>query len=331
MIEAEKIELLILRQVNGEIDAAEQQMLEAWMAKSDKNKIHYNKQVELFKAQSLIFTPEVIAQSREKTKTGVINHLIHKSNKVKGFIYSSLSVMVVALLASSVYFNTSINHKNELLASEFKISAPESGPANFQLPDGSTVWLNSSSELSYQYDAENDSRLASIDGEAFFDIAHHPNQAFLVKGYHHTVKVYGTEFNMVSDEETKTYEVTLREGSVGILNEQNNEIARLKPGQQFSVDHQGQASVKNIESVNLISDWTTGRYEFKDATLEEIASQLSALYDIDIVIADEALKHKRYRCVIQKEQSVLKTLQRFSITTNLNYEVNEESITLKSK
>ncbi|MCG8581144.1 MAG: FecR domain-containing protein, partial [Bacteroidales bacterium] len=229
------------------------------------------------------------------------------------------------------YFNTTISQQNDLLASAFKITAPESGPANFQLPDGSNVWLNSSSELSYQFDAESNSRLARIEGEAFFNIAHNPDQAFLVKGYNHTVKVYGTEFNMISHKDQQTCEVTLRQGSVGILNNEKKEVARLKPGQQYSVDQAGKATIKNLESVKLISGWTTGHYEFKDATLEEIASKLSSLYDIDIIIADETLKHKRYRCVIQKEQSVLKTLQRFSIITNLNYEVNDDSITLKSK
>ncbi|WP_430816099.1 FecR family protein [Carboxylicivirga sp. RSCT41] len=331
MIESEKIELLILRHVNGEIDEVEQKILDAWINKSEKNKIQYNKQLELFKAQAVIFTPEAIAKSRERTKTGVINHLIHKSNKVKGFIYTSLSVMLVALVASSLFFNTTISKQNDMLASAFQITAPESGPANFQLPDGSNVWLNSSSELSYQYEAESNSRVAKIEGEAFFTIAHNPNQAFLVQGYNHTVKVYGTEFNMISNKDDKTCEVTLRQGSVGLLDNQQKEVARLKPGQQFSVDQAGKATIKNIESVKLISDWTTGRYEFKDATLVEIASKLSSLYDIDIIIADETLKHKRYRCVIQKEQSVLKTLQRFSIITNLNYEVNDDSITLKSK
>lgn len=331
MIESEKIELFILRQLNNELSVEEQAELTSWINRSDKNRSFYQKQVELFKAQRLIFSANDIALSREKTKTGVINQLLQRSSKVKRFVYASLTVMVVGLVVSTLLFNTTIQERNNLLAGEFRIMAPEGSPASFRLPDGTEVWLNASSELSYSYNADSKSRLASIEGEAFFNVAHDASQAFLVTGYNHTVKVYGTEFNIKSNRQSKQCEVTLREGAVGILNTKQEEIARLKPGQQFSVDAQGGASIRNVESVNAVTDWTTGRYEFKDATLNEIAAKLSELYHVNIIIEDDVIKQQRYRCVIQKEQSILKTLQRFSIITNLDYEINNEVIILKQK
>ncbi len=331
MIESEKIELLILRQLNQEISDAEQVVLDSWIRQSDRNKVFYRKQVELFRAQQLIFSKNDIALSREQTKTGVINHLLRKSNKVKNFVYSSLSVMVVGLVVSALLFNTSIAEKNRLLAGEFKIVAPANSPASFDLPDGTKVMLNAASELVYSYNAAANSRLASIEGEAFFNVAHDKKNAFLVEGYQHTVKVYGTEFNMKSNRQLKQCEVTLREGSVGILNTAQQEIARLEPGQQFFLNNEGNAKIRAVAHMNEVTDWTTGRYEFKDATLEEIAATLSDLYGVNIVIQDEVLRKKRYRCVIQKEQSILKTLQRFSIITNLDYEIDNELITLKQK
>lgn len=331
MIESEKIELLILRQLNKEISLEEEKELTAWINKSEKNKATYTKQCEIFKAQALIFSKEKLTESREKTKTGVINHLIRQKTKVKGFVYSSLSIMLIGLIGSSIWFNSNLNHRDELLAGEFKLTAPNGSPANFELPDGTNVWLNSASELSFKYDINNSNRLAKLEGEAFFDVAHDTNHAFLVEGYNHTVKVYGTEFNIISDRENQLCEVTLKNGSVGILDLNQNEVARLKPGQQFSVEKNGKSIIKNVEKVNLISGWVTGRFEFKDATLEEIASKLASLYQVKIIIEDEALKEKRYRCVVQKEQSILKTLQRFSIITDLDYVVNDEVIILKSK
>ncbi len=331
MIESERIELLILRQLNDEVSSEEQVELDNWISQSEKNRGFYQKQVKLFKAQQLVFSANDLALSREKAKTGVINHLLHKSNKVKSFIYSSLSIMMVGIVLSILLFNTSIADKNRLLAGQFKIIAPDAGPASFDLPDGTEVILNASSELIYSYDAASKSRVASIEGEAFFNVAHDDKRAFLVEGYQHTVKVYGTEFNMKSDSQTKQCEVTLSEGSVGILDAAQHEVARLKPGQQFLLNEDGRGIVQAVKHMNEVTDWTTGRYEFRDATLEEIAHTLSELYGVNIVIEDEALRQQRYRCVIQKEQSVLKTLQRFSILTNLDYEIDNELITLKQK
>ncbi|MCT4591333.1 MAG: FecR domain-containing protein [Carboxylicivirga sp.] len=331
MTEAEKIELLILRQLNSEISVEEEKDLTAWINRSDKNKATYQKQCEVFKAQSLIFSKERLAESREKTKTGVINQLMHQRSKVRSFVYTSLSVMLISLVVSTIWFNNNLSQRNKLLAGEFKVSAPQGSPANFELPDGTNVWLNSTSELRYKYDVNNSSRLASLEGEAFFDVAHDNDHPFLVQGYNHTVKVYGTEFNVISDRKKQVCEVTLKDGSVGIFDVNQKEVARLKPGQQFVVDKKGDYSIKKVDQADLISGWTTGRFEFKDATLEEIANKLASIYKVKIQIEDEALKNKRYRCVIQKEQSILTTLQRFSIITDLDYVVNDELIILKSK
>ena len=117
MIESEKIELLILRQLNKEINSREQAELTDWIEKSDKNRAFYLKQLDVFKAQSLVFTQATMAESREKTKTGVINHLVHRNSKVKGFIYSSLSILLIGLVASTLLFNSSIAERDQLYIS----------------------------------------------------------------------------------------------------------------------------------------------------------------------------------------------------------------------
>lgn len=331
MIEKERIELLILRELNSEITPAEQTLLMKWIDSSEKNNTFYKQQVELFKVQGQIFTNALVSQSREKAKTGIINRLLQKNRKVKSFVYSSLSIFTLAIALTTFFFQSNLNQRNELLAGAFTIEAPAGHAAHFVLPDGTEVWLNASSKLTFKYDTDNTQRVAGLNGEGYFKVASDKNHPFIVEGYSHDVKVYGTEFNMVSRKKSKEYEVTLKEGSVGIIDNSNREVARLKPGQQFLLDSNGGGTIKMVESINAVSGWVEGRYEFKDATLEEIADALAAMYDVVISIEDEELKQKRYRCVLKKERSVLKTLQIFSITTNLDYTIQGHNISLKQK
>lgn len=331
MIDKEKIELLIWRKVNGDIRVEEQSKLSAWIASSKKNSAFYKQQVSLFEAQAQLFSSSGISQSREKTKTAVINRLLRKNKKIKSFVYSSLSILIVVITISTVVYQSNLNQRNQLLAGTFSVEAPAGEPAHFKLPEGTEVWLNASSKLTFKYDMENEQRVANINGEGYFKVAHNKDQPFIVEGYNHTVKVYGTEFNMVSRKLDNVYEVTLKQGSVGIFNANKNEVARLKPGQQFHLNSNGSGNIETVESISAVSGWIDGRYEFKDATLKEIADALAEMYDVEITIEDKDLKNKRYRCVLKKERSVLKTLQIFSMTTHLDYDIKGHKISLKPK
>lgn len=331
MTNQEKIELLISREINGELNEDEKLLLKQWLEAKDGNRLIYERQKQLVQAQLNVIGQKRVSDSREQIKTGVINHLLRKNRKVKHAVYSSVSVLVVAFITTALFFNQGINQRDQLLAGTFKIVAPAGQTANFTLPEGSEVWLNAASELTFGYDMDQNIRRARLEGEGYFKVAHDDKRPFIVDGYQHQIKVYGTEFMVISDSEKKHYEVTLHKGSVGVFDTQNHELARLIPGQQFQTDETGKGTIITVSNLETEKAWMQGRYEFKDATLEEIAQKMSELYDVDIVITDEKLKKERFRCVLEQHRSIIKTLKIFSLTSNLDYEIKKDEVILKKK
>lgn len=331
MTEQEKIELLITREVNGEITVREQNMLKQWLQRSDNHRELYEKQKRLIQAQLIMISQKKVNERRERTKTGVINSLLKRNRKVKHAVYSSLSILVVGFCITVLFFDQGLNQRDQLLAGTFKIAAPKGQTTSFTLPEGSEVWLNAASELTFGYDMENHIRKASLEGEGYFKIAHDKKRPFIVEGFKHKIKVYGTEFNVISNSQLQQYEVTLHNGSVGILDDADVELARLNPGQQYTTDEDGQGMIHEVKDMASVSGWKKERYEFKDATLEEIAKKMSEMYDVEILIVNEKLKKERFRCVLEKHRSVIKTLKIFSLTSNLDYEIKKDKIILKRK
>ncbi|MBI9064626.1 MAG: FecR domain-containing protein [Marinilabiliaceae bacterium] len=331
MTEQEKIELLITREFNGDITVQEQDMLKQWWQRSENNRELYEKQKRLIQAQLIMISQKRVNERRERTKTGVINNLLKRNRKVKQAVYSSLSILVVGFCITVLFFDQGLNQRDQLLAGTFKIEAPKGQTTSFTLPEGSEVWLNAASELTFGYDMENHTRKASLEGEGYFKIAHDKKRPFIVEGFKHKIKVYGTEFNVISNSQSQQYEVTLHNGSVGILSDADVELARLNPGQQYTTDADGQGMIRQVKDMAAISGWKKERYEFKDATLEEIAKKMSEMYDVEILIVNEKLKKERFRCVLEKHRSVIKTLKIFSLTSNLDYEIKKDVIILKRK
>ena len=331
MTEQEKIELLIARELNGEITVREQNVLEQWLQGGENNRELYEKQKRLIQAQLIMISQGKVNERRERTKTGVINSLLKRNRKVKHAVYSSLSILVVGFCMTVLFFDQGLNQRDQLLAGTFKIAAPKGQTASFTLPEGSEVWLNASSELTFGYDMENNIRKACLEGEGYFKISHDKKRPFIVEGFKHKIKVYGTEFNVISNTQAQQYEVTLHNGSVGIFDNANLELARLKPGQQYTTDEDGHGMIHQVKDMASISGWKQGRYVFKDATLEEIAEKMSEMYDVEILIVSDKLKQQRFRCVLERHRSIIKTLKIFSLTSNLDYEIKKDKIILKRK
>lgn len=155
---------------------------------------------------------------------------------------------------------------------------------HIKLTDGSTVWLNAGSSITYPVVFNESSRKVSMTGEAYFDIAHDKRKPFIVykKGVVN-IEVLGTRFNVAAYQQQA--KVTLLEGSVKIaadsLQSQKGKFKMLKPGQQ---------AVVNKEEIQLAgadvaqqTAWKEGYFSFKNDDLSSVLSQLAVWYDLEII------------------------------------------------
>lgn len=187
-----------------------------------------------------------------------------------------------------VYENINRNGKNNPGHSVINtIQTPKGGKFKVTLPDGSKVWLNSASTLSYPTAFSGTRREVKLKGEAYFEIAHNKLVPFRVESNSQIVEVLGTHFNINSYDDEEYTKTTLLEGSVRvILNSSKKDIANtklLKPGEQSQTNStQSAIRIENTDTEKAIA-WKNGYFKFKNTPIREIMREIERWYDVDLV------------------------------------------------
>jgi len=169
------------------------------------------------------------------------------------------------------------------------ISTPKGGQYAVTLPDGSKVWLNSVSSITFPTVFKAHERNVSITGEVYFEVAKNKKMPFVVNSNGQNVKVLGTHFNINAyDDENKT-RTTLLEGSIQVS--ANNSSKILTPGQQADVDDH-QITIINGNDADAAVAWKNGNFVFNDADLPSLMRQLARWYDVNIIYKGNVGEHE---------------------------------------
>ena len=152
-----------------------------------------------------------------------------------------------------------------------------------ELADGSVLWLNENSEFTYSKNMDDDERVVSLNGQAYFDIAKDPNRPFRIIGEKATVEVLGTSFDLISREKYANVNVTSGKVSFGMT--ENEEVSVvLEKGHQATVKEN--KLVKNDAFNENASSWMTKDFVFKSLPLSEVAETLSEYFDVKFKVDD---------------------------------------------
>lgn len=159
------------------------------------------------------------------------------------------------------------------------ISTPRGGQYKLVLPDGTKVWLNASTAVRYPAVFNTTERRVSMDGEAYFEVAHKKDQPFIVEANGMQVQVTGTHFNVNAYADEAAVRTTLLEGSVNV--KKGMQQATLQPGQQVEVGAEGLGKAKTIDVEEVVA-WKNGLFSFNGDDLAGIMRQLARWYNIEV-------------------------------------------------
>lgn len=211
-----------------------------------------------------------------------------------------------------------------------RIVIPKGKTYQVILADGTKVWLNSETELTYPTQFCGDKREVSLSGEAFFEVARDENRPFYVKTHGLEVKVLGTVFNVSCYKNDATIRTTLVEGSVSIEPEQG-ETRILTPCEQFSLEKESGKTDVQVVDTWLYTSWVKGRYIFKDVPLEEIITKLQRWYDFSVSYAEEDLKYKHFSLTADRKTDLNQLIEIISFTSEVKLERIGNSINIKKE
>jgi ferric-dicitrate binding protein FerR (iron transport regulator) len=235
--------------------------------------------------------------------------------------YAAAAVLLFSLgiLTQRYLQDTEIS---ELYTNNIKMEVPAGQMSIVSLPDGTTVYLNSDSKLSYPSSFAYGNRVVKLDGEGYFDVKTDKEHPFVVNtGGAINLKVYGTSFNVRAYHTDKEINATLVEGSIGITDNQDHELTRLIPGENAKYsNHTREIVVSNVDT-DFFTSWKDGMVTFKNEPLERIALKIERWYNVEIIIKNEMLGEELYNGTIMKNKPIDQILEVFRLTSSLKYEI----------
>jgi transmembrane sensor len=213
------------------------------------------------------------------------------------------------------------------------IETPNGGQYQVRLPDGSRVWLNAASKLSYPVSfAGSARREVSLSGEAYFEILKDKTHPFIVKSAGQEVKVLGTHFNVNSYRDESLTQTTLLEGSVQVSVAHSSKTVVLKPGQQASVDHEADFGIKvtEVKDFEMAVAWKNGNFYFVDESLEGVMKKIARWYDMEVVFQGNA-GEIRMGGLISRKLVLSQVLGLLETTTTCSFRIEGRKISVKKR
>ncbi|HJA15490.1 MAG TPA: DUF4974 domain-containing protein, partial [Candidatus Butyricimonas faecavium] len=221
-----------------------------------------------------------------------------------------------------------INDETEEKPMFHTISAPVGGEYHFTLADGTMVWLNSSSQLTFPTRFTGSTREVIVEGEVYFEVQHDENRPFIVWVGDMNVQVLGTKFCISAYPENEGIMTTLVQGAVQVTSGDKQVV--LQPGYQAVVDqHSGVIKQRAVE-LSLYTSWVQGVFEYENMELNDIMIQLARWYDVQFTFSAPEYKERRFTGVVRKYEDLDDVLDMIEKTTNVKFIVNGRNVTITS-
>ncbi len=359
---------IISRVISGDATSEEIQQLLHWFNESEDNPKEFARYEMLWNAMEIIGRRHEFNSERAFQKFN--DHIEGFGQKKSVSLLSRISrIAAMLIFASGIAFFAGYYlkpvTKNVVTC---KIVTPKGSKAYVELADGSKVWLNAESKLTYPESFSENTRDVYLEGEGYFEIAKNKEKPFIVHTSKVNIRAVGTAFNVKSYSSEDIIQTTLVEGAVAIEkhdikvagNAKNSSVVYLKPNQQATfykassfidvssktsvVMAEDKPTVKSMdilvrkdsllfdEKVNteLFTSWKENKLVFDNEPFESLAVKLERQFNMKCRFMDEELKSFRFTGKFP-EVSVEQLFAALQFASPFHYIINENNIYLSLK
>ncbi|MEQ7802271.1 FecR domain-containing protein [Pedobacter sp. ASV1-7] len=223
-----------------------------------------------------------------------------------------------------VQSNSTVDFKDD-----FTVITPRGGSYQVALPDGTKVWLNAASSLTYKKASKNTikTRTVELNGEGYFEVAKNKNIPFVVFSKGQRVQVLGTHFNISSYPEELIVKTTLMEGSISVEPISDTDAVRiLKPGEQ-SLLKGHTIQVKQADMEEVIA-WKNGFFRFNEEPLTSVMNKISRWYNVDLAYEGgiKEYQHIVLGGFVSRSKDLGTVLKVIEQTDQVHFEVKQRKI-----
>lgn len=221
------------------------------------------------------------------------------------------------------------------------------------LPDGTIVWLNSESRLTYNADFGKHKREVTLVGEAFFDVTHNADVPMVVHAKNINIWVKGTAFNVRSYPESRSVETSLIRGAVELTTDADPERRiLLKPNEKITIEakpernaaiedalnktdtaQQGTYRIQKLKETSLSNiipeiSWVQDKLVFDNEKFTDIIRKMEKWYNVEIVLENKELGAKSFSGIFGKE-NISQALEALQIINHFEFEINDGKVFIK--
>ncbi|NLR68358.1 FecR family protein [Chitinophaga varians] len=347
-MEQERIWLLLGRKVSGEATMAELRELEELL-------VQYPEMRYQVSVLGNLPVPVAAPGWTEKTELALEKHMVRlgddlaatellaegitRHRKSRAGVLVALSTLVVVLAGYCVFLLSSkTTHK--VPAEIAEIQTRNGSRSRATLPDGTEVWLNGGSRITYQRDMNTQQkREVFLSGEAFFKVARDAENPFVVKTSRMAVNVLGTAFNIKAYPNEEQTETSLISGSVEVVpaDDQQHRV-QLQPNQKFIIRHTQDGNARptlgySMEQVkangqdDLINEtaWCDNVLVFDNENFGSVALKMERWFGVKVYLTDKKLKAYRFTGTF-KNESLPQILEALKVTSSFRCEVKGNEV-----
>lgn len=330
---------VILRYLRGESTQEDFRIMNEWMDISPDNKRFLFTVEELLarskwkgdEEQTVEAAMKRLKSAIDKEDGGTIPVYTLDNNEKKPIIktvyhfwrYAAAVVLLVFIGSLSYMWLTRENQINVYADNKIK---------KVELPDGTKVWLNKGTMLSYSDKFNSDNRKVYLNGEAYFEVTKQPGKKlFIVESKMMNVIVKGTIFNMNSYSDGSTAETSLIEGEVIVESSDKDSRIMLLPGQKAVYDNSRERLTVKETNANMDGVWRNDMLPFQNSSIKDITDVLRKMYNVDIQLSDDIDLNTTYSGMIKKKDKLEDVMKALKNSIPIEYEIKNNLIILKPR
>ena len=284
-------EALLKRFISGECTDEEKRFVENWLQSEETTDSGLSEKEISQMEQNL-------RQRFEKSHPSLLSAPTTKPWKQLAKYAAAIALFISAGAASYNYFRLlNQNHGTDIVVSwegYFTYETQRGERPTITLPDGTTVQLNSNSQLKYPEHFTDTERVVFLQGHAHFDVVRNPDKPFMIFTEHSKTQVLGTSFDINTRQKSGETEVIVTSGKVSFSDKnQTDEGVTLIANDRGILSSNGTIAMDKVDASTLTA-WTKNQLIFENQTLTDIMKIAEGWFDIDVVIEDSELCYKSF-------------------------------------
>lgn len=312
---------ILIRYILGISSEKEKSEVLAWLEENPEN------ESTLLQIAQLYYSQRTKQRIQARNPMKAFNNVQHQLQKKMHRVYKYRVLILIASVISiaSLGINFYFLKPNESDVQYITMQTNAGMRTNFTLPDGTDVYLNSGTKLTYPICFDTDERRVELNGEGYFKVAHDAKRPFIVniadKAFE--LEVLGTEFNMQAYATDEFITTILVKGSVRLAMETTSGIRKtvvLEPSQK--ANYNPEKKNLHIAYVNPMYEtaWIEGKIMFKDTPLPEVLNRLSHFYNVHFQIEDQVINQYTFTGVFE-QRHLTQVLDYLSISSQIKYKI----------